>query len=144
MSVQKDRQPFPINSTELDPAVTSVMGAPKSKETIYDQMARTKRMTPAQRKKAQKDKLRHRVMLDLPEDLDDVLEMLSNEEVISKSQLASFLIIKGLYEIEKSGTNNNWDKVPIRSLRFDYKLNLPALPAQIERRVKEFMKNKKS
>jgi len=144
MSVQKDRQPFPINSTELDPAVTSVMGAPKSKETIYDQMARAKRLTPAQRKKAQKDKLRHRVMFDLPENLDDVLEMLSHEEVASKSQLASFLIIKGLQEIEKLGMKNGWEKVPIRSLRFDYKLNLPKIPDQFERRLKEFMKNKES
>ncbi len=144
MSVQKDRQPFPINSSELDPAVTSVMGAPKSKETIYDQMARVKRMTPAQRKKAQKDKLRHRVMFDLSEDLDDVLEMLSHEEVVSKSQLASFLIIKGLHEIEKSGMKNDWEKVPIRSLRFDYKINLPEIPSQIEHRLKEFMKNIKS
>lgn len=144
MSVQKDRQPFPINSNELDPAVTTVMGAPKSKETIYDQMARAKRLTPAQRKKAQKDKMRHRVMFDLPEGLDDVLEMLSYEEVVSKSQLASFLIIKGLQEIEKAGMKINWEKVPIRSLRFDYKINLPALPSQIEHRLKEFMKNNKS
>lgn len=142
MTVQKDRQPIPIDPIEeMDPAVETALGKPPGRGSIYERMRRAKEMTPAQRRKAQRDKERNRVMLDLPPDLDDLLEMLSQEERVSKSQFASYLLLLGLSAFEKNN-NFNWLKTPTRSMRFEFNVNLPAIPDVYITRLNEFRKNK--
>lgn len=142
MSVEKGRQQLPIEPVELDPAVENALGTPvRSRGSIYQRLVRAKEMTEAQRRKAQRDKERNRVMLDIPPDLDDVLEMLSQEEKVSKSQFASYLLLLGLSAFEKSN-NFNWVKTPTRSMRFEFNVNLPEIPDVYLSRLNRFRKNR--
>jgi len=149
MSVKKsERQPLPIDpaDVEVDPAVTAALGRPRVND-LYERIARARRMTPAQRKKAEKDRKRNRVILDIPELIEELLEVLSEGEHVSKSQMAAYLIVLGAQVLEeqlKQGQNNlSWIKRPLQSLRFEYGLNLPELPDGMMKKILESRRKKK-
>lgn len=134
MSVNKNR-PFPVDYTDLDPAVTTAMGDP-----VFDRIKRARNRTPTQRRKAEKDSQRNRVMFDLPVDLDAVIGMLAEAEKTSQSQMASYVLILGLEQLASTGCNFGWVKQPTRSMRFEYSINLPPIPNSFLERLKVFKK----
>lgn len=123
---------------ELDGAVEAVMtphpnplpesGRGSRNDPVFGALERVKRarnMTPGQRRKAEKDLKRNRVMLDLPVELEEVLDQLADRLSVPKSQAAAWLMLRGLEhaQIEEMV----YDREPSRSMRYMY--NLAEFPA---------------
>ncbi len=141
MTVKKDneRQAIPIDP--IDPAVENALGSPSG---FYSQLARIKKMTPTQRKKAERDRQRNRITIDLSKDIEDILDMFSESESVPKSQLTVFLILLGLQSLEEKGSGSiSWAKQPSRGLRYLYELPLPDLPPKLAVKLEDFRRRKK-
>ncbi|MGB9592340.1 MAG: hypothetical protein ACPL1K_07470 [Candidatus Kryptoniota bacterium] len=136
MSVKRkglERQSVPIEP--IDPAVESALGEPD----FYSKLKRARKMTPSQKKKAERERKRNRVILDLPKNVEDILSMLSDEEVVSKSQIATYLIILGLQNLEEKGEGAlSWVKHTSAGLRYVYDLTLPEIPKKFEYKLKQY------
>jgi len=109
------RPPSRDGKGEIDP----VFGA-------LERVKRARNMTPGQRRKAEKDARRNRVMLDLPVELEEVLNQLADRLSVPKSQVAAWLMLRGL---EHTGINEMVDaREASRSMRYEFNLvDFPAL-----------------
>ncbi len=101
----------------IDPAVADILdGAEKKK--------RLARMPKAERTKVRRDAARHKVGLDLPPELHDLLKSIAAEEQVSVSSLVAFLTQRGVKEYQAGNIDLFRHKRISRSARFEYVLTL--------------------
>lgn len=113
--------PYPLPSREREKG-DPVFGA-------LERVKRARNMTPGQRRKAEKDLKRNRVMLDLPVELEEVLDQLADRLSVPKSQAAAWLMLRGL---EHAKIEEMVDaREPSRSMRYEF--NLVEFPALAEK-----------
>jgi len=92
---------------------------------VYGRIARARRMTPAQRKKAEKDRQRSKVTYDWPEELIREVERLAREVYYCPaSHLAAALAIDGLEAVREGRLDIRAMRRPANSPRFDWYLEL--------------------
>ena len=103
----------------IDPAVRSVLGA----DPLYGRMAREREMTAAQRKRARADRERNRVMIDLPENMQVVVDRIAEQEGLPRSQVVCWLVALGLDHFERNDLIDA--RVPSRSMRWEFTLAVP-------------------
>lgn len=134
MSVEKGRQPLPIDAP-VDPAVETALGTPAKRGNIYDRLARAKEMTPAQRRKAEKDRARTKETYDLPEWLIEAVEQVARKYSVPKSNVVAHLLTAGLRDLLEGRINLRWVRKISRSPRFEGLLESPEEidKAEIER-----------
>ncbi len=122
MTVNKasERQAIPIDP--IDPAVESALGKPSG---FYSHLARIKKMTPAQRKKAERDRKRSKETYDLPEWIGEAITTLARHYDVPKSNVVAHLIAAGLRALLEGKINFGWLLNSSRSPRFLSSLNPP-------------------
>ena len=92
---------------------------------VYGRIARARRMTPAQRKKAEKDRQRSKVTYDWPEELIREVERLAREVYYCPaSHLAAALALEGLAAVREGRLDIRGMRRPANSPRFDWYLEL--------------------
>ncbi len=92
-----------------------------------ERVRRARNMTPGQRRKAEKDARRNRVMIDLPKELEAVLDRIAAELSVPRSQVASYLMLLGLWAAEIDELREA--REPSRSMRYEYILAVyPKIP----------------
>src|SRR3989304_790290 len=101
MAIKKDLKRRPLE----DAAVAAAMGGNGSSgDPLYGKMAaqdlRARRMTPAQRKQAQRDQKRNKKTYDLPEVITSQVETLAEQHGVPPSHLVALLLKAGLREVE--------------------------------------------
>lgn len=137
MTVKKEseRQAIPIDP--IDPAVENALGSPSG---FYTQLARLKKLTPAQRKKAERDRKRSKETYDLPEWIGGAISTLARHYDVPKSNVVAHLIAAGLRTFLEGQINFGWLLNSSRSPRFLSTLNPPDEidRGDIERRLMEF------
>lgn len=140
MSVQKQRQPIPIDD-QIDPAVESALGSPEKRGgSIYDRMVRSKGLTPAQRRKAERDRARTKDTYDLPFWLIEAVERIARKYNVPKSNVAAHLLAAGLHDFLDGKINLLWIRKSSRSPRFE---GLLEAPEEIDRReIERFLDGK--
>jgi len=107
-----------VNSTltrrsAIDPAVADILEGAEKKKRIAA-------MPKSQRAKARKEAARHKVGLDLPPDLHDLLRQVANEEQVSISSLVAFLTQRGIKEYQAGKIDLFPYKRISRCARFEY------------------------
>ena len=105
----------------LDPAIKSVLG----EDPLYGRMAKERNMTASQRKRAKADRERNRVMIDLPEDLQEVVDRIAEAEGLPRSQVVSWLLAIGLQHFDQGEMIDA--RVPSRSMRWEFTLDIPEI-----------------
>lgn len=103
----------------IDPAVRSALGD----DPVFGRMAKERKMTAAQRKKVRADRERNRVMIDLPEELQAVLDQIAEREGLPRSQVMCWLVAVGLAHYERNDLVDA--RVPSRSMRWEFTLEIP-------------------
>lgn len=117
MAVQKDRMQL-----DSDPAVETHLGKPD----VYERIARARKMTPSQRRKAERDAARNKITLDLPEALTDTLETLARDVYqCPPSHLAAVLLKAGFDAIQEGRLDVFRLRKPSRVPRYEWFLRLP-------------------
>lgn len=135
MSVDKERQQLPIESTDVDPAVESALGRPvRQSSNIYQRLARIKEMTEAQRRKAEKDRERSKATYDLPDWLIRAVEQIAASHGVPKSNVAAHLLAAGLRDLLDGRINLNWMRKISRSPRYE---GILESPEEVDRREVE-------
>lgn len=99
----------------IDPAVADILEGAEKKKRIAA-------MPKSQRAKARKEAVRHKVGLDLPPDLHDLLRQIANEEQVSISSLVAFLTQHGIKEYQAGKIDLFPYKRISRCARFEYVL----------------------
>ncbi len=132
MSVEKNRQPIPIDPHPMDPAVESALGVPAKRGSIYERIARVKEMTPAQRRKAEKDRARTKETYDLPGWLIEAVERIAQKYGVPKSNVAAHLLAAGLRDVLEGKINLRWVRKISRSPRYEGLLESPEEIAESE------------
>ncbi len=129
MTVNKNSGRNPMNDLSATDAAVSLHlgGGDAAITSSLEQIARRRQMTPSQRKKAARDAARTKVTYDFPAELIEQVDTLAREAYrCPASHLAALLVKVGLQAVS-SGQVNVYDyRVPARSLRFDYSLDLNA------------------
>lgn len=97
----------------IDPAVADILEGAEKKKRIAA-------MPKSQRAKARKEAARHKVGLDLPPDLHDLLRQVANEEQVSISSLVAFLTQRGIKEYQAGKIDLFPYKRISRCARFEY------------------------
>lgn len=140
VSRQNERQPLPINPADLDPAVQVALGNPAG-DDIYDRIAKVRRMTPSQRRKAQKDRERHKETFDLPAWQISAIQTIAQRYDVPKSNVVAHLITSGIHSFLSGQINFSWLLKPSRSPRY---LSLLHPPEEIDLiQIKQFMEKQK-
>ena len=93
------------------------------------QQEKWRRMTPAQRRKARADAKRTKATYDLPEDVIAAVRQAASEEDVSQSDLVAELLVRALNAYRAGALVLDNQKVPARSLRWLYKLDISQLDA---------------
>ena len=101
----------------IDPAVADILDGAEKKKHIAS-------MPKSQRAKARREAARHKVGLDLPSDLHDLLRYIASEEQISISSLVAFLTQRGIKEYQAGNIDLFPHKRVSRCARFEYILTL--------------------
>ena len=118
---------------DLDPAVVAAIGSPGASDrqsaTVYDRIAKVRKMTPAQKKKAQRDAARNRVGVDLSASVSSIVDVLADALQAPKSQVLAFLFMYGAQELLNGKINITWALTGSRSPRFMAQLKMPEQPA---------------
>src|SRR3972149_7218239 len=101
MAIKKDLKRRPLE----DAAVAAAMGGNGSSgDPLYGRMAaqdlRARRMTPAERKQAQRDQKRNKKTYDLPEGITSQVELLAEQHGVPPSHLVLLLLKVGLQAVE--------------------------------------------
>jgi len=127
MSVRKERQAISIEPPveDLDPAVENALGTPAKRGSIYGRIARVKEMTPAQRRKAEKDRARTKETYDLPAWLIEAIEQIARKYGVPKSNVAAHLLTAGLRDVLEGKINLGWVRKISRSPRYEGLLENP-------------------
>jgi hypothetical protein len=117
----------------IDPAVRSALGS----DGIYGRLARERKMTASQRKKAAADRQRNRIMIDLPEEMQAVLDRMAEAEGLPRSQVMCWLVALGLQHFERGALIDA--RVASRSMRWEFTLDVPAvgLPSCYDGRLEQ-------
>jgi hypothetical protein len=103
--------------TAIDPAVADILASAEKKKRIAG-------MPKTERAKARRDATRHKVGLDLPPELHDLLRFIAAEEQVSISTLVAFLTQRGIKEYQAGNIDLFPHKRISRSARFEYVLTL--------------------
>jgi len=139
MAIRRDA---PVRKLEAD--VEAALGR---EDPIYGNQERRKRarnMTKAERRRAEKQAARNRVMLDLPVEVEEVLEMWAEEHSCPKSQVAAYLILAGARAVQRGDVKALRDVRRLsRSMRYEFVLSLPGLDERTQAAVEEWRKNRK-
>lgn len=106
-----------IRRSAIDPAVADILEGAKKKKRIAA-------MPKSQRAKARKEAARHKVGLDLPSELHDLLRFIAAEEQVSISSLVAFLTQRGIKEYQAGNIDLFPHKRISRCARFEYILTL--------------------
>ena len=101
----------------IDPAVADILAGAEKKKRIAS-------MPKAERAKARRDATRHKVGLDLPPELHELLRFVAAEEQVSISSLVAFLTQRGIKEYQAGNIDLFPHKRISRSARFEYVLTL--------------------
>lgn len=101
----------------VDPAVADLLND-------MDKKRRLSSMPKSEQRKAKREAARHKVGLDLPPDLHDLLRYIASEEQISISSLVAFLTQRGIKEYQAGNIDLFPHKRISRSARFEYVLTL--------------------
>lgn len=98
-------------------------------------MTQARNMTPAQRRKAENDAARNRVMFDISPELEDAIDQLAEQLSAPKSQIASYLMLIGLQGLV-DGTAKPIEAARqiSRSMRYEHVLELPDVPRKFRKR----------
>lgn len=113
MAKEKERR------NALDPAVESALGG----DPLYGRMAKERKMTAAQRKRATEDRKRTRMNLDISDELKGLVEVIAEAEGLTNSQVVSWLLAIGLEHFDRSAMIDA--KVPSKSMRWEFLLEVP-------------------
>ncbi len=113
----KPRLDNPLGGT-TDPAVNAAMG----RDPVYGAMARLRSMTPAQRKKAEREKKRNKATFDMPAWLTDSLDILAERYGCPRNEVLAMLAEYGLRAYLNGELDPREIRDVTRSLRFEYKL----------------------
>jgi hypothetical protein len=106
-----------------DPAVQAALGP--RRDDVYSRIERARKMTPAQRKKAERDAARSKVTYDLPAPLIEKLERMAHDVYqVPPSHLAALLIMAGLQAVQQGSLDVYARRVPSRVPRFEWFLDL--------------------
>lgn len=108
-----------MNAFDGDPAVESALGR---MDDVYSRTAKLRKMTPGQRRKAERDAKRPTVAMDIPPETMENLRSVAQAEGVSFSGLANLLIQIGLRELEAGRFELRSYKRPTRSPRFEWGL----------------------
>ncbi len=103
----------------IDPAVTSALG----RDPLYGRMAKERSMTSAQRKKLRSDRQRNRIMVDMPVELQEIMDRIAETESLPRSQVMCWLLTVGLKQFNRIEMIDA--KVPSRSMRWEFTISLP-------------------
>lgn len=109
-------------SSSVDPEIESAILQGRTR-------AAGRHLSPAQRRKAEKDRARNRLNLDMPEDLSTDLEALAAQLGVSVSSLAVYLLDQVIDTVDLAALEAAREHT--RSMRFEYimphtrKLNQP-------------------
>ena len=101
----------------VDPAVADLLND-------MDKKRRLSAMPKSEQRKAKREAARHKVGLDLPPDLHDLLRYIASEEQISISSLVAFLTQRGIKEYQAGNIDLFPHKRISRCARFEYILTL--------------------
>ena len=101
----------------VDPAVADLLND-------MDKKRRLSSMPKSEQRKAKREAARHKVGLDLPPDLHDLLRYIASEEQISISSLVAFLTQRGIKEYQAGNIDLFPHKRISRCARFEYILTL--------------------
>ena len=127
MAIKKDLKRRPLE----DAAVSAAMGGNGSSgDPLYGKMAaqdlRARRMTPAQRKQAQRDQKRNKKTYDLPEGLTSQVEMLAEKHGVPPSHLVALLLKHGLQAVEDGQVDIQAYRVKSPVPRYEWFLEIDA------------------
>lgn len=131
MAVKKDVNRLNPFDNDLDPAVVAAIGSPETSKpgTVYDHIAKARKMTPAQRKKAQRDAARPKVTYDIPDSVTAIIDTLADAFQVPKSQAMAFFFMYGVQVLLDGKINVTWALTGSRSPRFVYQLKIPDQPS---------------
>lgn len=101
----------------IDPAVADILEGAERRKRLAG-------MPRSERAKARRDAARHKVGLDLPPDLHDLLRFIAREEQVSISGLVAFLTQRGIKEYQAGNIDLFPHKRISRCARFEYVLTL--------------------
>ena len=101
----------------VDPAVADLLND-------MDKKRRLSSMPKSEQRKAKREAARHKVGLDLPPELHDLLRYIASEEQISISSLVAFLTQRGIKEYQAGNIDLFPHKRISRCARFEYILTL--------------------
>lgn len=134
MAVKKDVNRLNPFDNDLDPAVVAAIGSPEASKpgTVYDHIAKARKMTPAQRKKALRDAARPKASYDIPASVVAVIDELADAFQVPKSQVIAFFFMHGAQQLLRGEINVTWALTGSRSPRFVYQLKIPDQPTQDE------------
>jgi hypothetical protein len=123
MALKKaERMDVPINPDD-DPAVEAALGP--RRDDVYDKIARARKMTDAQRRKAARDAARSKATFDLPEDMLAMLEKMAKHVYkCPPSHLVALLIGEGMKAIADGRLNVYEHRIPSRVPRYEFFLDL--------------------
>jgi hypothetical protein len=91
-------------------------------------MIRGRGKTKKQREKAARDASRLKMTFDMPEELIISIKNLADSVEVSYSQLAAWLIAKGLTQVQNKQWSPISERILSRSPQYDYKMGLPEIP----------------
>ena len=125
MAIKKDLKRRPLE----DAAVAAAMGGNGSSgDPLYGKMAaqdlRARRMTPAQRKQAQRDQKRNKKTYDLPEGITEKVETLASTHGVPPSHLVALLLKVGLQAVEDGQVDIRAYKVRSPVPRYEWFLEI--------------------
>src|SRR4030065_2968762 len=125
MAIKKDLKRRPLE----DAAVAAAMGGNGSSgDPLYGKMAaqdlRARRMTPAQRKQAQRDQKRNKKHYDVPEVITSQVETLAEQHGVPPSHLVALLLKVGLQAVEDGQVDIRADRVKSPGPRYAWFLEI--------------------
>jgi hypothetical protein len=94
MAIEKQRMKIEMNDPAVDAALGSQQGG------LYGRIERSRRMTPAQRKKAERDAARSKVTFDWPKTLIAAVNAEAERLGVPASQVAALLAMYALREAQ--------------------------------------------
>jgi len=135
MAIQKGAR----RSISIDPAVDTAF----SNDKFYRKLVREHSMTPYQRRKAERDRTRTTINIDIPAELIQEIKALAAQKDVTQSQLAALLIVFGLTGIDEGRHKIEKYRVLSRSPLRDYKIDLPQIP-HVSEKISTVNENKQS
>jgi hypothetical protein len=104
----------------IDPTVAELLGTMESKADERSLSVGDRRRRKKEREKA---RARNRVMLDLPQEIEERIKALAVKHECPISQIAALLIWQGLQDLENGLLNPSAYKKPSRSPRYMWNLD---------------------